>query len=301
MTAGLFARAPVLAVTLILGAFIVQAAGLPVDRTRGLDAAYAERMDLGDQLLVSGTTLGVFPAETNPRPGSASLSPPCAEEVAKYLPLGGTAGCPAELAEVAPLAWSALAVGNWTYTVTLRERSASSVPEGSTFLVELLYDGMQRGSVYVTQRVANDLVPESASVAFDIGRAAPKSPQFVVLVRSVDPAAGAYTLRAVTDIDLQYVWRGEGGDIEGQTNPTLHGVVGSMLSIRILYDEVAGGTHNLRVKDSANAVVAGPTANIDADQPEATLEWTPMEPGTYRYECKFHSTRQFGTIEIETE
>lgn len=301
MTAGLLARAPVLAVALVLGALIVQAAGLPVDRTRGLDAAYAERMDLGDQLLVSGTTLGVFPAETNPRPGSASMSPPCVDEVAKYLPLGGTAGCPAELAEVAPLAWSALAVGNWTYTVTLRERTASSVPEGSTFLVELLYDGMPRGSVYVTQRVGNDLVAESASVAFDIGRAAPKSPQFVVLVKSVAAGVGSYSLRAVTDVDLQYRWRGEGGDVEGQTSPTLHGVVGSLLSIRILYDDVAGGTHNLRVKNAGNVVVAGPTADIDAEHGEATLEWTPADAGTYRYECKYHASSQFGTIQIETE
>lgn len=301
MTAGLLARVPVLAVALVLGALIVQAAGLPVDRTRGLDAVYAERMDLGDRLVVSATTLRIFPAETTPRPGSAPLSPPCADEVAEYLLLGGTTGCPAELAEVAPIAWSALAVGNWSYTVTLVERTASSVPAGSAFVVELLYNGLPHGSVYVTQRLANDRLPESASVAFDVGRVAPKSPQFVVLVRSVGPAAGAYTLRAVTDVDLQYVWRGEGGEIEGRINPTLHGVVGSMLSIRIVYDEVAGGTHNLRVKDSANAVVAGPTANIDADHPEATLEWTPMEPGTYRYECKFHSTRQFGAIEIETE
>lgn len=301
MTAGLFARAPVLAAALMLGALIVQAAGLPVDRTRGLEAAYAERMDLADLLLVSGTTLGVFPAQTDPRPGSASLSPPCVEEVAKYLPLGGTAGCPAELAEVAPLAWSALAVGNWSYTVTLVERTASSVPEGSAFVVELLYDGIPRGGVHVTQRLANDLVPESASVAFDVGRVAPRSPQFVVLVRSVAPAAGSYTLRAVTDIDLQYRWQGEDGEIGGQMSPTLHGSVGSMLSIRILYDEVAGGTHNLRVKDSANVVVAGPSADIDADHPEATLEWTPAQPGTYRYECKYHSPSQFGTIEIETE
>jgi hypothetical protein len=301
MTARLVTRVPALVVALVLGALLVQATGLPVTRTRGLDAAYAERMDLGDILVVSGTTLEIFPAETNPRPGSALLGPPCVENSAAPVFFGGVASCPAELAEVAPLAWSALAVGNWVYTVTLRERSASSAPAGSAFVVELLYDGVSRGSVYVTQSVANDRLAESASVAFDIGRAAPKSPQFVILVRSAQPIAGSYTLRAVNDVDLQFRWQGQGGETDGQMSPTLHGTVGAPLSIRNLYDEVAGGTHNLRVKDPSNAVIAGPTSNIDTDHREALLEWTPTDAGTFRYECKYHFPSQFGSIEITTE
>lgn len=275
----------------------MQAGSLPIVSTE-IEAAYAERVESLERLAIIATELSVFPLETAPRPGSESLAPPCMPDTAADGALPSLPSCVTEMSAAMPLVVTNTAVGNWTYTVSVRERYPASAAEGDRFSVELLLDGVSVGTAEIVQAIAEPLAPEGARVLFDVGREAPLSPQFVVLVRSVEPVAGEHTLRAVTDEKLENVWKGEGAEIDGATNPTLAGAAGEALRIKIRHDDAGGSPHNIRIKSSTGAVVAGPTGDITSDSPNGQLDWTPVEPGTYRYECKYHLTTQFGTIDI---
>ncbi len=212
-------------------------------------------------------------------------------------PASGTASCPAELSEVLTPAWTNATVGNWSYAVTLRERSPAAVGMESVYEVALSLDERPMGVVVVSQAVDDPLVREGARVAFDIGPTAPEAPLLVVTVR-LPPAAGCVVLKAISDVDLAYKWRGASGDMAGKINPTLAGVAHEPMCIRIVHDDSTGGTHNLQIKDSGGQIVANPTPNIDPSHREEVLEWTPPATGTYRYECKFHRDTQFGSIQV---
>lgn len=292
-TAPVLVRAAPLLAALALGGVLVQAGSLPIAGTT-LDAAYAERVEVTERLAVVATQLAVFPAETAPRPGSTALAVPCAPATPADGTLGRSVECATEMASAMPRAMMPVALGNWTYTVTLRERHADAIELGTRYRVELRHDGRDVGGVELVQGTDEPLAPEGAQVVFDVGRAPPLSPQFVVLVRALEPAAGEFLLRAVTDVDLSNRWK----DAAGTVNPTLQGASGSLLRIQILHEDSGDSPHNLRVKDAAGNVVAGPTEDITSSSRQAVLEWTPTEPGTYRYECKYHAPTQAGAIEI---
>lgn len=280
--------APLLA-ALVLGSLLVQASpNFPVVSMR-IEAAYAERVESLERLAVTATELGVLPAQTDPRPGSARATLPCAP-----------ATCLIEMSASMPLVVSpaGAAVGNYTYTVSVRERYPAAAPAGARYSIDLLLDGSHVGNAELAQVVAEPVALEGARVVFDVGRYPPLSPQFVVLVRSIEPAKGEFTLRAVTSEQLQNVWKGEGGTIHGATNPPLTGTAGDSMRIKIRHDDASGAPHNLQVKSASGVVVAGPTSDITADSPSAQLDWTPIEPGRYRYECRYHLSTQFGTIDI---
>lgn len=293
----LLARSAPLFAALALGALLAQAGSLPIASFQ-LEAAYAERVESSERLAVVATELAIFPAESEPRPGSAPLAVPCVPDTPLDGALPPVPSCLMEMSGGMPLVMDDASVGNWTYTVSVRERYPESAPAGARFEVELLLSGASRGRVEIAQWIAEPLALEGARVRFDVGRDAPLSPQFVVLVRPVVAVAGEFDLRAVTNEQLQTVWKGEGGDIDGVQNPTLVGKAGESMRIKIRHDDAGDAPHNLRIRNATGAVVAGPTQTITSQSPRAQLDWTPTTPGTYTYECAFHRPIQSGSIEI---
>lgn len=293
-------RHAVLRLVLLLAAlsYVAQAAPATVVRSSDVEAVYAERVALPLRLEIGATELGVL-AATPTGAGGAAQAPVCVEDAPTGLPAGGAASCAAEMSEANPLAWARVAPGNRTYTVLVRERFAEAVPAGAAFDVALAIDGVPVATVRIAQVVSDPLVAEGARVMFDVGRAQLAAPSFVVKVSAVVEDAGTTVLEAITDVDLNFRWRGDGGDIEGKINPALSGTVGVAMTFRIVHaDPTTETAHNLRIKDASGAVVAGPTADIEPSSPTATLLWTPAAPGAYRYECRYHGATQSGTIQV---
>lgn len=260
----------VLAAVLVAGA-----APVLVVPNSGLDTVYAERLTLPSRFEVAHT-------ETAP----ALLDRPAL----------GTEAAPAELTEAMAPAGTAVPRGHWTYTATVRERAADAVAAGN-FTVTIVLDGTPRGTVVLGQAVANPLLAEGARVAFDLGPDPLLAPLLVLEVRPLLKPGEVPTLRSFMDSDLNYRWKGSGGDIEGVVNPGLEATMGAEFTV-VAVNGDGTAAHNLRIKDADGDVVAGPTPDLVDLNDQATLAWTPTAPGTYTYECKYHATTQRGTIAV---
>lgn len=242
---------------------------------RALDLLFAERVDVTDAFDVTATALEI------------SHVP---------LPARGTPEAPVEMTEVLTPARTDVAAGHWTYTAHVIERESESAASG-LWDVTLLANGERFGPVRVSQNLSDPHLPEGARVTWDLGAERPATRQLVVIAVPVPPDVG-YRLRSEVDATLAPRWKGVGGAIEGQTNPTLLGDVD--VEMPIVASNGDGTPHRLLVRDAGGAVVAGPTATLSNPGDEVVLRWTPSAPGTYSYECDFHSTSMTGSIDIET-
>lgn len=262
--------------TLVAGVVAAVAEGAAVAvAPRALDALHAERLDVTDALEVVSTSV---------------------ERSLLALPAFGTPDAPAELTEAMTPARTQVAARSWTYTATIAESSAESAASGAWDVV-LLANGRPLPAVRIEQNLSDPLVAEGARVTWDLGPEKPALRQFVVL--AVPIAADGYRLRSEVDAFLVPHWTGVGGEIEGETNPTLDGAVGAEMTITIANGDA--NPHRIVVKDEDGATVAGPTETIDELNEEETLAWTPANAGAFTYVCDFHPDSMQGTIQIANE
>lgn len=265
----------VLAVTAVaagLVAVVAEGASLAV-APRALDALHAERVDVTDALEIVSTAIELAPVA---------------------LPARGTPEAPVELTAAMTPARTEIPGRSWTLTATVAERDAESAPQGQWDVV-LFLNGEERGAVRLAQNASDALLVEGARVTWALGAEKPILRQSVVIAFPVAPDTG-YRLRSEVDATLAPSWRGVGGEIEGETNPTLAGVVGATLPITISNGD--GNPHRLLVKDAGGATVAGPTEIIADLNDEETLFWVPASSGAFTYLCDFHPDTMEGAIDV---
>ena len=250
-----------LALVVVAAAF-ARAAPLEVDRAP-VELLHAQRLDLTERFEIVSVELA-----------RASLDARHAGAV--------------ELSEALLPTTTAVARGEWTYSLTLREREADGVREGA-FDVTLELHGARLGTLRLAQNVANPLAHEGARVTFAAGHALPAAPLFVVQMREV-PRGAVFELASAITTGFEYVWR----DAAQADNPTLAMRDGETATF-LLSNGDGTSPHNFQVLDGSSPP---PTT---ADMPElgdqATLSWTPPGRGRFPYQCQYHPTMS-GAIEV---
>lgn len=288
-----------LAVTIVL--VLLVATGLAAEEirveTREMEALRAEtaRVTARFEVIATGSGEPVQPIAVGMPAVAAPL--PCPDPAVCSRPTVCAWECDAELTEALLPIWSRSAPGNWSYSVTLRERDAESVASGR-FAVSLLLDGVLSGEVRVAQNLSDPQLREGVRAIYVLDAAPADAVAITVILSPILDAGDLFVLAAFRDTDVNYKWRGVGGSFDGETNPALDGREGHPVTIRIEYDDITGGTHNLQIRQGSS-VMAGPTTNIDSQHQTATLEWPDPVAGTYRYECQYHGATQFGLLRVD--
>lgn len=219
----------------------------------------------------------------------------------------GTATSPVELTDPVAVANTALTKNDWTYTLTLKEKTPAGIAAG-TFKAELFVSGetlnnQPAGAVYLTQADSNATAIEGAAVTWDIGSSMPDTPLFVVKVSTYTPTGNTitYTLESA-NVGGNYVWVGVGGTIDGKTNPTLNVTFGDTVHFVSRHGSGSADTapHRLDVDDSSDTQVAG-GSDVVKGGPDSVFDWTPGAVGAYTYDCYYHSGTQHGNITVQTK
>lgn len=194
-----------------------------------------------------------------------------------------------EIGEAMPPAHTDLELGEWSYALTMRERTPDGVAEG-VFEVQAELAGARVGSVRLTQALANPLVQEGATVRFGLGQTLPPAP--LVLVRVQEVAQGpVLELTTALNASFAYVWHDE----DGAQNATLGLRVGRAATFVAVNGE-ATSPHNLQILDGTSPPPTTPDLMNVGD--EESLTWTPRSVGTFVYRCQYHSNTMQGRIEV---
>jgi plastocyanin len=243
---------------IVLVASVASGAPILVTSNTSLDVVHAERLDVTARFEVSDIALTIAPLDA---PASGTV------EITEAMTPGGTA----------------VQAKHAVYTATVREREPASVASG-LFLVELARDDGAAAAVLLAQNVSDPAAREGARIAFDVGAPAGAA-LFTLVVREAPEGSLQVDLTSGFDAALNYVWKGP----DGTVNPDVSSTTGREIRFHIV-DGEGTSPHNIRVKDADGRVVAGPSQDIENAGDEETLAWTPSAPGTYHYECRYHST-----------
>lgn len=94
---------------------------------------------------------------------------------------GASAGSPAEMGVAPGQANSALAAGDWFYSVQVQEATVNAVVSGA-FQVELFQDGVSLGALHMAQVSADASAGEGVAFKWDLGATLPANAAYVVKV-----------------------------------------------------------------------------------------------------------------------
>lgn len=112
------------------------------------------------------------------------------------------------------------------------------------------------------------------------------------------PTPVAATLQSTYDPVNNFRWKGIGGSIDGQANPSFQLSVNQKLSFTIKHGSDVGddASHTVDIKRGTTKLAESGVVSKAGDT--VTLDWTPTAAGSYTYECKFHGSAQGGSITV---
>lgn len=247
---------------LLMVATLARAGSIQVERAP-IDLLHAQRVDITERFEIVRIEIG-----------ASTMQARASENV--------------EMGETLPPAQTALGLGDWSYTVVMRERDPHGVPEG-LFEVTLELAGETLGAVRLVQASANALVEEGATVRFGLGKDLPAAPLFVISVREL-PQGPTFELASALNSGFEYVWRDD-AQVE---NPSFSLTLGLDATF-VVTDGDGTSPHNFQIVDGTGSPPTTPDI-IDIGD-EESLTWTPAAAGTYPYRCQYHPTMQ-GNIEV---
>lgn len=271
----------------VLLSVVAQAAMMVVEENESTELIRGERYDLGSALHVAESEVDVVASDEDAR---------------------GTASDPVELSADEPPANTVMEQDHWQYTVLLEEQTASSLASGE-FRVDLYVSGEgmdneHAGSVYVGQASSSSSQVEGAWISWDLGSQLPDNPLFVVKAHPHTDAGETVEVTLESDYDAVegYVWKGVGGDIDGQTNPEITVEPGATVTFTIRHGCGEGDTapHNFALRDDSGSKVAASDDVTDCGE-EDQVTWTaPSSEAQFGYRCDYHPDSMNGNLQVSS-
>lgn len=269
---GAWLWATLVAVVAVAG--FAAAAALTVKQRADTSAVAAERLTIGEDFLLEASTL--WPAMES----RGAL---------------GVLGAAVELTPDLTRARTALQRDHWVYEVVVKEMKPDSITSG-IYAITLHLDEQAVGTIHVKQEFPLNTTIEGVRAQFSVGQAVAPSSLYYVVVRPVVETGPLvdYTVKSKEDGSL--VWVGVGGAIDGQDNPTLTMAKGATLRLNGRNGD--GVPHNLAIKNTAGAIVAGPTPQFSQIGSGELLTFAPSAAGSFTYYCQLHPTTMKGTLTV---
>ena len=259
-------------VALVLIASAAAAAGVITVGVREEAAAiFAERVEIGDRFELVDQTISVASADATAI---------------------GTLAAPVEASATLPQARTGLTRDHWTYSVTVRERSANAIAAG-TYSITAFADGTLLGVVHVKQEAADAGAVEGVRVTYNVGAQLASSSLYYVVVDTIVDSIPTTSVTLRSNPNDNLTWLGDGDAV----NPTISLAPGTIL--HLTGKNADGQTHNIGITTAAGALISPPgwSPNFGVDGETQTISWTGAS-GTYRYKCQYHPTTMAGDIVV---